>query len=299
MDPLRAVVSGGLLNLTSTTSSAPLQGAEVQTTRGYGYGRYECRMKVSPANAGVASFFLYGVGSGIPEFDMEFLLNEQQILHVTNHPEVGETIVPLFFDPTAAFHTYAINWIPGPDPGTATVQNFVDGQMVATQTSPNFLPPTGGCLIMMNVWSGEPDFGGGPPSTNATTQYDWVRFTPFVSSPPPPNNSLWSLWTVATNHTSAATGMFGDDRADHPTYWTAAGTFPPPPVPTAPERVAYAQWDQHYASHGPVRNTMWVSIGVTGFSHAPIVQVMVAQNAKPNVDLIAISALFERAGMNV
>jgi pyocin large subunit-like protein len=70
-------------------------------------------------------------------------------------------------------------------------------------------------------------------------------------------------------------------------------------VPTAPQRAQYAQWDQPYSSRGVVRNTMWVSIGVTGFSHAPIVQVTVAQNAKPNVDLIAISATFERAGINV
>ena len=48
-----------------------------------------------------------------------------------------------------------------------------------------------------------------------------------------------------------------------------------------------------------VRNTGWVSIGMTGYSHAPIVQVTVAQNAKPEVDLISIAATFERAGINV
>jgi pyocin large subunit-like protein len=74
---------------------------------------------------------------------------------------------------------------------------------------------------------------------------------------------------------------------------------PPPPVPTPAERAAYAQWDQPYSSRPVPRNTGWVSIGVTGFSHAPVVQVTVAQRAKPNVDLIAISAVFERAGVNV
>jgi hypothetical protein len=38
-----------------------------------------------------------------------------------------------------------------------------------------------------------------------------------------------------------------------------------------------------------------VSIGMTGFSHAPIVQVTVAQQAKPEVELISIAATFERA----
>jgi len=44
---------------------------------------------------------------------------------------------------------------------------------------------------------------------------------------------------------------------------------------------------------------MWVSIGMTGFSHAPVVQATIAQQAKPNVELIAISAVFERCGINV
>ena len=49
----------------------------------------------------------------------------------------------------------------------------------------------------------------------------------------------------------------------------------------------------------PIRNTMWVSIGMTGFAHAPIVQVQVAQQARPDVELIAIAATFEQAGVNV
>jgi hypothetical protein len=73
----------------------------------------------------------------------------------------------------------------------------------------------------------------------------------------------------------------------------------PPSVPTAPERVQYAQWDQPVVTRPAVRNTQWVSIGRTGFSHAPVVQVTVSQKVKPNVELICISALFERAGINV
>ena len=44
---------------------------------------------------------------------------------------------------------------------------------------------------------------------------------------------------------------------------------------------------------------MWVSIGKTGFSHAPIVQVTIGQQAKPDVELIAVGATFEVAGVNV
>jgi hypothetical protein len=61
----------------------------------------------------------------------------------------------------------------------------------------------------------------------------------------------------------------------------------------------HARWDQPSVGVAPVRNTGWVSIGNTGFAHAPIVQVTVAQAAKPNVEMIAISATFNVAGVNV
>jgi hypothetical protein len=70
-----------------------------------------------------------------------------------------------------------------------------------------------------------------------------------------------------------------------------------PPSPA--DRLQYAQWDQPGPSVPVVRNTMWVSIGRTGFSHAPVVQVTVAQQAPPNVELIVTSAVFDRAGIDV
>lgn len=60
-----------------------------------------------------------------------------------------------------------------------------------------------------------------------------------------------------------------------------------------------AKWDANTPLPPVVRNTGWVSIGLTGFSHAPVVQVTVAQQARPEVDLISIAATFERAGVNV
>jgi hypothetical protein len=44
---------------------------------------------------------------------------------------------------------------------------------------------------------------------------------------------------------------------------------------------------------------MWVSIGKSGFCHAPIVQITVAQQVKPDVELVAITATFEQGGVNV
>jgi hypothetical protein len=61
-----------------------------------------------------------------------------------------------------------------------------------------------------------------------------------------------------------------------------------------------AKWDQASPLSNPViRNTGWVAVGETGFSHAPIVQVTMAQQAKPNVELISISASYERLGIEV
>jgi hypothetical protein len=58
-------------------------------------------------------------------------------------------------------------------------------------------------------------------------------------------------------------------------------------------------WDAAALPSPTVRNTGWVSIGSTGFSHAPVVQVTMAQGAKPNVELIAIDGLYWAVGTNV
>ena len=71
-------------------------------------------------------------------------------------------------------------------------------------------------------------------------------------------------------------------------------TVPPPPN-AGPDPGLLDLWDEGLwdaalwdatAPTPTVRNTMWVSIGMTGYSHAPVVQVTVAQNARPIVDLI-------------
>jgi hypothetical protein len=85
-------------------------------------------------------------------------------------------------------------------------------------------------------------------------------------------------------------------------------TLPPPPPAGADTGLLdlwdeglwdTAVWDAGTPPQPVVRNTGWVSIGMTGYSHAPVVQVTVAQNAKPEVDLISIAATFERVGVNV
>jgi hypothetical protein len=70
-------------------------------------------------------------------------------------------------------------------------------------------------------------------------------------------------------------------------------------TPSQAERDQYLQWNQASSNIVPVRNTLWVSIGKTGYAHAPIVQVTVGQQAKPEVELVALTATYEPAGVNV
>jgi len=114
------------------------------------------------------------------------------------------------------------------------------------------------------------------PQLDATVDYIVVIPPPPAPGPDPGIADVWDQ------------GKWGPDMGG-----------PPPPVPTAPQRAQYAQWDQPSPARPANRNTMWVSIGKTGFSHAPIVQVTVAQQAKPDVELVCLQATFEQAGINV
>jgi hypothetical protein len=80
--------------------------------------------------------------------------------------------------------------------------------------------------------------------------------------------------------------------------WGPPGSENILPVPPL-DMDAYGQWDQPGPMTRPIRNTMWVSIGKSGFAHAPIVQIQIAQHAKPDVELIAIHTTQERGGVNV
>jgi hypothetical protein len=116
------------------------------------------------------------------------------------------------------------------------------------------------------------------PQLSATTDYVIVVPPPPSAAPDPGPLDVWDQ------------GLWGPD----------AGPTPPGPhAPTAPEIAQYAQWDQPAPSTATVQNTMWVSIGYTGFSHAPICQVTIAQQALPIVELISIAATYDGAGVNV
>ena len=128
--------------------------------------------------------------------------------------------------------------------------------------------------VSFSAQAGEPF----QPQVSATTDYV-VIIPPAPQAAPDPG--IADAWDQ---------GLWGPD----------AGPTPPGPTPPSPADIAqYAQWDQGTPPTPVVRNTGWVSIGYTGFSHAPIIQVTVAQQANPQVELISIAATYDGAGVNV
>ena len=172
-----------------------LQGSEIQSlpTTGYSYGYYETRMEVTTGSGGCASFFVVEAPHyGPHEIDIEFLLNESWLtsastgaVHYTLHGPSGSRSqkISLPFNPTLGFHRYGILWQPG------TVSWYVDGALSCTVNDSDFTT-TAQMYMMANMWSGDPKWGGGPPSEVSTSYYDWIKFWPNVTSPPD-SNSPW------------------------------------------------------------------------------------------------------------
>jgi beta-glucanase (GH16 family) len=184
--------SNGYLELSVAAASpgqTPYHGSEVQSVNTYGYGTYETRMEVTSVPGVVASFFWDEHPSpsqyGPHEWDIEFLTNESWInspnsgiVHLTIHPSNATVALPLSFNPSKGFHDYGFIWSPG------KIVFTVDGAAAYTFTSTD-LTTTATGLIMANTWTGNPNWGGGPPTQQATTSYDWMQFTPEGTSPPP------------------------------------------------------------------------------------------------------------------
>jgi beta-glucanase (GH16 family) len=182
--------SSGYLTLTSRAGR--LSGGEIQTVNGAGgkYGYYEASMKVSGTPGVCDSFFWIGDGYGNGEIDVEFLTNESWIssansgqVHFTVHAADGSElgyIVQLGFNPSQSFHRYG--FLHTPNSIVFTVDGKPAWTVPGTIDMATNIAPTG--YIMMNSWTGNPNWGGGPPATDAVVVYDWVKYFAGASSIP-------------------------------------------------------------------------------------------------------------------
>jgi endo-1,3-1,4-beta-glycanase ExoK len=181
--------SDGIMTITlddktcpSGCSNRPYASGEYRTNELYGYGMYEASFKAAKARGAMSgSLFVYtGPSDDQPwdEVDIEILgkdTTRMQTNYYTNGVGGHETLVSLGFDSSEAFHTYAFNWT------SASIQWYVDGKLVHTETGSRGAMPTHHTKIFLNIWPGIGlDSWLGPFQYTAPLyfQVDWVKFTP-------------------------------------------------------------------------------------------------------------------------
>jgi hypothetical protein len=167
---------------------------------GYGYGYYQVTMQTAdvgnPANnTGVVnSFFLEGVsccGGPYYEIDFEFLTNEswletsQGAVHTTldggNNASISQK-VNLPFNPSRALHKYGLLITPG-GAGGDVVKFYADGQLINTLQESEAVMPQYGVTIYANAWTGNPNWGGLPPASDATASYQHLVYYAGATQP--------------------------------------------------------------------------------------------------------------------
>jgi len=187
------------VNLNGAEMFSPNWDTQAGSAKLYGYGYFECRMKVADVgfdgNQGVcASFFLQSArndpldrpGASNFEIDFEFLTNgtvgggprenwvnsngckEYGYVATVIHPGNTVEYKKMDFNPSKGFYTYGVLWLPN------KVEWYIEGKLVRTATG-DFA--RNGILVAMNNWTGTSTWGGLPPQNNdAVTYYDFFRY---------------------------------------------------------------------------------------------------------------------------
>jgi endo-1,3-1,4-beta-glycanase ExoK len=183
----------GRLRLSLTASgntNKPFSGVELRSHETITYGKVEASMRFASGSGIVSSLVL--IYTPWPpddwnELDIECLGNtigEVQLNHMVNIPPADPASghlqfprkVDLGFDPTGAFHTYAIEWLP------SSARFLVDGVVVheAIQEVARLRLPQN---ILLTIWASDAASWAGPiDSTTAPTsaEVDWVRVYSYV-----------------------------------------------------------------------------------------------------------------------
>lgn len=182
------VVDGRLkLNLTPAPegSEKPYFGVEYRSKETLQYGKVEARVRFAKGSAVVSSLVL--IYTPWPpddwnELDIEFLgknTDRVQFNHMINIPPADPIsghrqypkLVQLSFDPSADFHDYVIEWIPG------RARFSVDGTVLheTTEEMARMVLPQN---ILLTIWASDSAGWAGPvdATTSPTSaEYDWIK----------------------------------------------------------------------------------------------------------------------------
>jgi len=179
IDPENVWTSESNLVLRVPESSSGSRGGQIVSKRqNYYLGSYRARIRTSSIPGTVNGFFYYL--SDESEIDVEILSNEndQHLVHFVTQPSSvpgAHKIYNLGFDPSLAFHEYRFDW------HADRIEFFVDGSPVKTI---NVNVPSVPGRLMLNHWTGNPGWGGGPPSLETFMYVDWVAYIPFGVAQP-------------------------------------------------------------------------------------------------------------------
>jgi len=194
------------------------------TSKPYGYGRFEARLRFAPGDGVVSSFFLWKDGSeqaGAFWNELDFEKVGAGCTIQTNpiygNPSANHVQKPTIQgDLCGAYHTYAYEWTPD------AIVWLVDGVEVRRETGavPDAFAQnaSGGMQMHFNVWPGDSTFGGNfDPAILPVHQYiDWVQFSGYqagaftlsfredFNATTLPDGWLTGNWSSPKNHSTHA-----------------------------------------------------------------------------------------------
>ena len=192
--------------------------AELYSSKSYGYGRYEARLRYAPADGVVSAFFLWKDGSEKAgtfwnELDFEKVGPECNIQSnaIYGNPSANHNKKhTIQADLCGTFHTYTYEWTPD------AVVWLVDGAEIRRDTgaTPQAFAEnaSAGMQFHFNLWPGDSTFGGTlNPSSLPVHQYiDWVQFSTYQ------DNVFTLSWredfTANTLPTGWLTGNWGSPK---------------------------------------------------------------------------------------
>jgi endo-1,3-1,4-beta-glycanase ExoK len=161
--------------------------AELYTTQGYTYGRFEARIQHAPGDGVVSAFFLWKDGSEVSgaywnELDFEKVgadcsmqTNARYGTSAANHSQWDK----MPGKSCAEYHDYRIDWTPSYIAWAVDGSEFRrDTGETATAFSQN---ASAGMQIRFNIWPGNSNFGGNIDNTTLPVhQYiSWVQYSSY------------------------------------------------------------------------------------------------------------------------